>query len=47
MSPHIVQLTLLRLGESRRCASFYDLQARSFRAEKLTVSHEPMLYDGS
>ncbi len=35
MSPYITQLTLPRLGESRRCASFYDLQARSFRAEKL------------
>jgi hypothetical protein len=36
MSPYIAQLTLPRLGESKRCASFYDLQARSFRAEKLT-----------
>ncbi len=36
MSPHITQLTLPRLDESKRCASFYDLQARSFRAEKLT-----------
>ena len=36
MSPHITQLTLPRFGESKRCASFYDLQARSFRAEKLT-----------
>ncbi len=36
MSPYIAQLTLPRLDESRRCASFYDLQARSFRAEKLT-----------
>ncbi len=36
MSPYITQLTLPRFGESRRCASFYDLQARSFRAAKLT-----------
>ena len=38
MSPYIAQLTLPRLGESKRCASFYDLQARSFRAEKLTLN---------
>jgi len=37
MSPYTAQLTLPRLGESKRCASFYDLQARSFRAEKLTL----------
>jgi len=36
MSPYTAQLTLPRLGESKRYASFYDLQARSFRAEKLT-----------
>ncbi len=36
MSPYIAQLTLPPLDESKRCASFYDLQARSFRAEKLT-----------
>ena len=36
MSPYIVQLTLPPLDESKRCASFYDLQARSYRAEKWT-----------
>ena len=41
MSPYTAQRTLPRLGESKRCASFYDLQARSFRAEKLTVAVQP------
>ncbi len=28
MSPYIAQRTLPRFDESKRCASFYDLQAR-------------------
>ncbi len=36
MSPYIAQRTLPRFDESKRCASFYDLQARSHRAEKWT-----------
>jgi len=39
MSPYTAQLALPRLGESKWCASSYDLQARSFRAEKLTIGH--------
>jgi len=35
MSPYTAQLVLPRLGESKRYASCYDLQARSFSAEKL------------
>ena len=40
MSPYIVQLTLPPLDESKRCASFYDLQTRSFRDEKLTTAED-------
>ncbi len=44
MSPYTAQLTLPRFDESKRYASFYDLQARSFRAEKLTAEQFSLLY---
>ena len=48
MSPYTAQLALPRLGESERCASSYDLQARSFRAEKLSLaSSSSVTKDGS
>jgi len=39
MSPYTAQLALPRLVGSKRCASSYDLQARSFGAEKLTAAN--------
>ncbi|KJF17511.1 hypothetical protein AXFE_16310 [Acidithrix ferrooxidans] len=43
MSPYTAQLTLPRLGEPKQFASFCDLQARSFRAEKLTPTLSPAI----